>query len=100
MKSGRKRTLIPKVKNDKGETITSRKGIVNVFGEFYMPKISLESYQNRKTSCERRWKNEIPEFTQDEAYKLPLIASEKVKQVTTTESGPKTSRHATKRRKK
>ena len=34
-KSGRKRTLIPKAKNDKGETITSRKGIVNLFGEFH-----------------------------------------------------------------
>ena len=27
--------LNPKVKNEKGETITSRKGIANVFGEFY-----------------------------------------------------------------
>ena len=34
-KCGRKKTLIPKVKNDKGETITSRKVIANVFGEFY-----------------------------------------------------------------
>ena len=33
--SGKQRTLIPKVKNDKGETITSRKGIANVVGEFY-----------------------------------------------------------------
>ena len=32
IKSGRKRTLIPKVKNNKGETITSRKGIAKVFG--------------------------------------------------------------------
>ena len=38
IKSGRKRTLIPKVKNDKGETITSRKGIANVFGEFCSKK--------------------------------------------------------------
>ena len=34
-KSGRKRTLIPKVKNDKGETITSRKGLADLFGELY-----------------------------------------------------------------
>ena len=27
--------LIPKVQNDKGDTITWRKGIVNVFGEFH-----------------------------------------------------------------
>ena len=31
----KKKTLIPKVKDDKGETITSRKGIANVFGEFH-----------------------------------------------------------------
>ena len=27
--------LIPRIKNDEGETITSRKGIAKVFGEFY-----------------------------------------------------------------
>ena len=32
-------TLIPKVKNDKGETITSRKGIANVFGEILQQAI-------------------------------------------------------------
>ena len=30
-----KRTPIPKVENDKGETITSRKRIAKVFGELY-----------------------------------------------------------------
>ena len=35
VKTERKSTLIPKVKNDTGETITYRKGIANVFGEFY-----------------------------------------------------------------
>ena len=33
-KNGRKRMFIPKVKNDEGETITWRKVIANVFGEF------------------------------------------------------------------
>ena len=31
----KKRMLVPKVENEIGDTITSRKGIVNVFGEFY-----------------------------------------------------------------
>ena len=35
VKSAKRRMLIPKVKNDKGDTITSGKGIANVFGEFY-----------------------------------------------------------------
>ena len=30
IKSGRKKTLIPKVKSDEGETITSRRGVANI----------------------------------------------------------------------
>ena len=35
IKSAGKRVLITKMKNEKGEVITSREGIANVFGEFY-----------------------------------------------------------------
>ena len=35
IKSAKKRVLITKIKNEKGECITSRKGIADVFGEFY-----------------------------------------------------------------
>ena len=35
IKSAQKKVLITKIKNDKGECITSRKGIADVFGEFY-----------------------------------------------------------------
>ena len=35
VKSAKKRILIPKIKNMKGETITTRKGIANVFAEVY-----------------------------------------------------------------
>ena len=34
IKSAKKRVLITKIKNEKGECITSRKGIANVFGKF------------------------------------------------------------------
>ena len=34
-KTAKKRVLITKIKNDKGECITSRKGIADAFGEFY-----------------------------------------------------------------
>ena len=35
IKSAKKKVLITKIKNDNGECITSRKGIADVFGEFY-----------------------------------------------------------------
>ena len=79
-KPGRKMTLIPKAKNDKGETVTSRKGVANVFGEFYSKLCAenqlgeevqdpqnLETRMNtEKKSCNEDVRNEIPEFTQDE----------------------------------
>ena len=79
IKSGRKRTLIPKVKNDKGETITSRKGIANVFGELYsklqaenhfgqeVQNLQKETRRNtKKKSYNEEVRNEMPEFTQKE----------------------------------
>ena len=35
IKSAKKRVLITKIKNEKGECVTSRKGIADVFGEFH-----------------------------------------------------------------
>ena len=35
IKSARKKVLITKIKNERGDIITSRKGMANVFGEFY-----------------------------------------------------------------
>ena len=35
IKSAKKKVLITKIKKESGEIITSRKGIANVFGEFY-----------------------------------------------------------------
>ena len=35
IKSAKKKVLITKIKNERGEIITSREGIANVFGEFY-----------------------------------------------------------------
>ena len=35
IKSAKKRVLIPKVKSDRGDTITSKKKIAKIFGEFY-----------------------------------------------------------------
>ena len=38
IKSAKKKVLITKIKNEKGEIITSRKGISNVFGDLYKKK--------------------------------------------------------------
>ena len=80
IKSARKRTFIPKVKNDTGESIISRKGTANVFGEF-CSKLYAETQigkeveesqntgtrmNNEKKSCSEDVQNEIPEFTQKE----------------------------------
>ena len=53
----------------------------------------------KQKSCNDAERNEIPEFTQDEAQTAADRLKE-VKQVTTMESEPKTSRQATKRRMK
>ena len=39
IKTSKKKVLITKIKNEKGEIITSREGIANVFGEFYKQNI-------------------------------------------------------------
>ena len=77
--AGRKRTLIPKVKNDKA-TITSRKGIACVFGVFCSepcageplgeevqdPHISETRMNTERESCNDDLNNQMPEFTQHE----------------------------------
>ena len=70
----------PESENDKGEKITSRKGIANLFGEFHS-KLHAETLlaeeaqesqnmetktNNEKKSCSEYLNIEIPEFTQEE----------------------------------
>ena len=95
IKSGRRRTFIPKVKNDKGETITSRNGIANVFGEFYRKLYDetqlgeeIQESENMETrmsnenkSCNEDMGNGIPEFTQDEVQASIDKLQHKVKQL-------------------
>ena len=103
------------MKNDKGETITSRKGIANVFGEFYSrlyvedqlgeevqdPHKSETRMNIGRESRIDEVKNEIPEFTQDEVQ--TAIDGLKKKGKASGSDGiraEETSRHATKRRKR
>ena len=101
------------MKNEKDETITSRKGIANVFDEFYCKHYAEERCKEEvqdpheseirtNTEGENRNdddKNEVPEFTQDETQ-TAIDSLKNVAQVTTMESVDKTSRHATTRRRR
>ena len=51
IKSAKRRALITKLKNEKGEVITSRRGIANVFGEFYKNYTTTKNTKklNKKT---------------------------------------------------
>ena len=76
----KKENAHPEVKNDKGETITPRKGIAKAFGEFYSKLFAEERFgeevqdphkpeartNTEGESCNDDVKNEIPDFTQDE----------------------------------
>ena len=53
IKSAKKKVFITKIKNERGEIITSRKGIANVFGEFYK--------KNYKTTMSKTNMNEKSE---------------------------------------
>ena len=53
IKSAKKSVLIIKIKNEKGETITSRKGMANVFGEFYKKYTTTMNKKNLNKKPER-----------------------------------------------
>ena len=53
IKSAKKRVLITKIKSEKGEIITTRKRIANVFGEFYKKYTTTMSKMNLSKKSER-----------------------------------------------
>ena len=73
IESATRRMLITKMKNEKGDVITSRKGITNVFGEFYSmlydedqhDETEMVSDKNETEHVEKE-SIEIPEITTDE----------------------------------
>ena len=73
IKSAERRMIIAKIKNEKGEVITSRKGIANVFREFYSKLYDEDQHdatemESDKNEAENDAKEliEIPEITTDE----------------------------------
>ena len=66
IKSARKKTLILKTKNEKGETVTSRRGIANVFGEFHSKLHDEErddngEYDHCRDEKNKRWRRQESE---------------------------------------
>ena len=66
IKTAKKRVLITKIKNEKGECITSRKGIADTFGEFY--KRLYEDSGKDDSEHEMRDDKRIPEITTEELH--------------------------------
>ena len=64
IKTAKKRVLITKIKNKKGECITSRKGIADTFGEFY--KRLYEDSGKDNSEHETKDDKRIPEITSEE----------------------------------
>ena len=91
-KSVKKRIFIPKVKNNKGETIHTRQGIANVFAEFYESLYEGEEDDEEKRTESRTDEDEripnqhdpIPECIKIRS-KMPSTASKKEKQKTAVE---------------
>ena len=81
IKSANRRTLITKIKHAKGEVITSKKGIANVFGEFNR-KLSDDN-QHDETEMESD-KNETEDNVEDqgtnvtEMTEFPEITTEEL----------------------
>ena len=105
--------LITKNKNERGEIIASRKGIANVFGEFYK-KLYDDNEQDETEQEIGENKNEnsidvhnnntnemmrIPEITTEE-LRTAINKLKKANHETATGSEPKTTKHATMRREK
>ena len=64
IKTAKKKVLITEIKNDKGECITSRRGIDDVFGEFY--KRLYENSERDDFEYEISEDRRIPEITTEE----------------------------------
>ena len=64
IKTAKKRVLFTKIKNEKSECITSRKGIADTFGEFY--KRLYEDSEKDNSEHEMSDDKRIPEITSEE----------------------------------
>ena len=82
IKSAKKKVLITKIKNEKGEVITSRKRIANVFGELYK-KIYDDNEQDESEQEIGENGNEsntdVHNNDTDEMTRIPEITTEELR---------------------
>ena len=97
IKTAKKRVLITKIKNKKGECITSRKGIADTFGEFY--KRLYEDSGKDNSEHEKRDEKEYLK-SRLKNYKVQSANSKLASLQTEMEYEPKTSKIATMKREK
>ena len=88
IKSAKKRVLITKIKNEKGECITSRTGIAYVFGEFYKKR-----YENNGQDESEQELGQESQRSRQKSCKLQSTNSKKENPQTATVSEPKTLKH-------
>ena len=88
IKSAKKRVLITKIKNEKGEIITFRKRIANVLGEFHKKFFDGNEHEESEQ-----------EIGENENESSIDVHDNNINEMT-TESEQKTSKHATMRREK
>ena len=84
IKSAKRKVLITKIKNEKGEVITSRKGIANVFGEFYSKLHDEDQHDETEMESDKN-ETENEEITKKAVERLKIG-----KAADTNESEPKT----------
>ena len=82
IKSAKKKVLIIKLKNEKGEIFTSRKGIVNVFGEFYR-KLYDDNEQDESEQeigeTENESSTDVHNNNTNEVTRIPEITTEELR---------------------
>ena len=107
IKSAKKKVLITKIKSERGEVITSCKGVANVFGEFHKKLYDdneQDEYGNESNTdmhlSDTEEMTRIPEITSEELQDAIKKLKKQVNHQTATGFEQKTSKLATMRRKK
>ena len=78
IKSAKRRILIPKIKNKKEETINTRKGIANVFAEFYENLHEGEEGEEDKKEKETESRTEVRKSMPNQFNPIPEITKSEI----------------------
>ena len=85
IKSAKKKVLITKIKNATGDIITSRKGIANVFGEFYKKNFNDNEQEETEQEIgeeENESSIDVHDNNTNEMTRTPEITTEELRTAT------------------